>query len=253
VKSPLPYIGGKSRLAKTIVDQIPEHTTYAEVFAGAGWVFFRKEPSRYEVLNDFNSDLVSFYRVLQNHLEEFCKQFRFLLVSREWFKDWSRQLAADGLTDVQRAARFYYVQRLGFAGKVVGRVFGKSVAGLPRINLLRMEEELSEVHLRLTRVTIENLPWSVFLARYDRAETFFYLDPPYWGCEEFYGKDFHREDFEKMAEQLKSLKGSFLLSLNDVPEVRRIFSGFTQMEVRTAYSAAVDRIKPVSELLIKNF
>lgn len=252
MKSPLCYIGGKSRLAQTVIQEIPEHQTYAEVFAGAGWVFFAKETSRFEVINDINSELVAFYRVLQNHCEEFCRQFRFLLCSREWFHDWKNQLTAGGLTDIQKAARFYYVQRLGYGGKVVGRVFGKSVARLPRINLLRLEEELSEIHLRLTRVTIENLPWEDFLRRYDQPETFFYLDPPYWGCEDFYGPNFSHKDFSRMAERLGTLKGRFILSLNDVAEVRDVFKAFNVREVKTAYSAATNRFKPVTELLISN-
>ena len=142
-------------------------------------MFFRKEPSKYEVINDLDSDLVAFYRVLQHHLEEFLKQFKWLLCSREWFEDFKKQQAAGGLTDIQCAARYYYLQRLCFGGRVRGRTFGPAPEHSPRINLLRMEEELAEVHLRLTRVSIENLPWSQFLAAYDRPRTFFCLDPPY--------------------------------------------------------------------------
>ena len=122
--SPLAYIGGKSKLSRTIVEMIPEHQAYCEVFAGAAWVFFRKEPSRYEVINDLDSDLVVFYRVLQSHLEEFLRQFKWLLASREWFQDWKRQQEAGGLTDIQRAARYYYLQRQSFAGRVRSRTFG---------------------------------------------------------------------------------------------------------------------------------
>lgn len=253
MRSPLCYLGGKSRLAKTIITQIPEHVTYAEVFAGAAWVFFGKEPSRYEVLNDINSDLVAFYRVLQNHLEEFLRQFRWMLCSREWWNDWERQLAAGGLTDIQKAARFYYVQRQAYGGKVVGRVLAKTVARLPRINLLRLEEELSAIHLRLAQVTIENLPWEHFLTRYDRSDTFFYLDPPYWGREAFYGKDFCRDDFSRMAASLAHLQAKFILSLNDLPEVRETFKDFQIQTIQTAYSVASERFNSVSELLIKNY
>lgn len=239
-------------MAQTIVGEIPEHATYAEVFAGASWVYFAKERSKYEVINDINSDLVVFYRVLQNHLEEFCRQFKWLLVSREWWEDWNRQLTAGGLTDIQRAARFYYVHRLGYSGKVVGRVFGKSVQRHPRINLLRMEEELSEVHLRLTGTVIENLSWEAFLTRYDNPETFFYVDPPYWGCEHYYGKVFERDDFTRLAQALSMLKGRFILSINDVPEIREVFSAFQIRQVKTSYSAAVNQYREAAELLIKN-
>jgi len=253
MRSPLCYIGGKSRLAATIIEEIPEHTTYCEVFAGACWVLFTKEPSKYEIINDINSDLVVFWRVVQNHLEEFFRQFKYLLVSREWFEDWRRQAEAGGLTDTQRAARFYYLQRCAFGGKVLSRTFGSSPIRLPRINLLRLEEELSEVHLRLARVTIEHLPWSGFVRRYDRPGTFFYLDPPYFDCEHIYGDSFERRDFAAIAEQLSSITGKFLLSINDVPFIRDTFKGFNTKQVRTTYTVGGDNAQRVQELLISNF
>ena len=185
INSPLQYIGGKSRLAKTIIARIPAHDTYCEVFAGACWVFFQKEPSKYEIINDLDSELVAFYRVLQNHLEEFLRQFRWLISSREWFEDYKRQSDAGGLTDIQRAARFYYVQRHAFAGRPRNPSFGSNPLNHPRINLLRMEEELSAVHLRLCRVTVENLPWEVLIERFDRPTTVLYLDPPYWNRRDY--------------------------------------------------------------------
>jgi DNA adenine methylase len=152
--SPLVYIGGKSKLAQTIIQLIPNHKTYCEVFCGAGWVFFRKERSPYEVINDLDSDLITFYRVLQNHLEEFLRQFKWVLSSRQFFDDCKSQLESKGLTDIQRAARYYYVQRHSFAGKVNQRSFGLSTNKSPRINLLRLEEDLSDVYLRLTNIVI---------------------------------------------------------------------------------------------------
>lgn len=254
MKSPLCWIGGKSQLARRIVDMIPEHQAYAEVFAGAAWVFFTKPESRFESINDKNSDLVSFYRVLQNHLEEFCRQFKFLVSSREWFNDWNRQLAAGGLTDIQRAARFYYLQRHSFSGDIVGRAFGRSTHKAPRINLLRLEEELSAVHLRMTRVTIENLPWQEYVNRYDSDTTFFYLDPPYWGFESLYGKDlFSCQDFSLMAERLPTIKGKFIMSINDVPEIRRIFHGLKIREIQTTYCSRKISNAAARELLINNF
>ncbi|MBA3012513.1 MAG: DNA adenine methylase, partial [Proteobacteria bacterium] len=153
MNSPFAYIGGKSRLSKQIIAAIPDHKTYCEVFSGAAWVFFRKPISKVEVINDLDSDLVTFYRVVQNHLEEFLKQFKWLLTSREWFQDWKDQLEIRGLTDIQKAARYYYVQRLAFGGKVKHRSYGVQIdRSVPRINLLRLEEEMSSVHLRLAHV-----------------------------------------------------------------------------------------------------
>lgn len=233
---------------------IPPHQRYAEVFAGAGWVFFRKAPSRAESINDINGELVTFYRCLQNHLEEFCKQFKWLLSSRELFEDFQRQKQAGGLTDIQRAARFYYLQRHAYAGKVAGQSFGVSPDAPPPVNLLRLETELSEAHLRLARVTIENLPWAEYVEKYDGEETFFYLDPPYFGSEDYYGKGlFPRSEFEVLAGRLASIRGRFLLSLNDTPEVRATFQGFRIKATKTTYTAAREANAMVREVLITNY
>jgi DNA adenine methylase len=254
MKSVLNWIGGKSLLAKDVVARIPAHQCYVEPFTGAGWVFFRKEPSTVEVLNDLNGDLVAFYRVLQHHLEEFLRQFKWLLTAREWWDDWNRQLAAGGLTDIQRAARFYYIQRQSFGGKVSGRTYGYSTTHPTRINLLRLEEDLSAAHLRLNRVQIEHFPYDEVIRRYDRPETMFYLDPPYFGCEGYYGKGlFSRDEFADLAEQLAGIKGKFLLSLNDVPEIRDVFKTFQIESVTTRYSCSKDAPTKAKEVFIKNF
>lgn len=254
MRSPLKWIGGKSKLTDNIVGLIPDHAHYGEVFCGAGWLFFKKQPSRFESLNDINSDLICFYRCVQNHLEETCRQFKWLLTSRETFEDFKKQRDVRGLTDIQRAVRFYYCQRMAFGGRVVGQTFGVSPNQAPGINLVRIEEELSAVHLRLARVVIENLSWTDYLDRYDRADTFFYLDPPYWGTEDYYGKDlFPRDDFTRLADQLGQLKGKFILSLNDCGGVRNTFAPFRIQSVKTTYSCARESVNTAGEVLIMNY
>lgn len=250
--SPLPYIGGKSKLAETIIEMMPDHKAYCEVFAGAAWVFFRKPPSKYETINDLDSDLVAFYRVLQHHLEEFLRQFKWLLSSREFFEDFRRQQEAGGLTDIQRAARYYYLQRHSFAGRVRARTFGANQLRLPRINLLRLEEELSAVHLRLARVTIENLPWQAFLTRYDKSQTFFYLDPPYYRAP-YYRHNLELEDYQEMAGILAGLKARFILSINDLPEMRKAFKAFKAKPVTLKYTTGKETWSEGKELLVSNF
>lgn len=252
MNSPLLYIGGKSKLSETIIKMIPPHEAYCEVFAGAAWVFFRKEPSKFETINDLDSDLVAFYRVLQHHLEEFLKQFKWLLVSREWFEDFKRQQAAGGLTDIQRAARYYYLQRLCFGGRVRNRSFGTNPLHRPRINLVRLEEELSEVHLRLARVTIEHLAWDDFVGRYDKPDTFFYLDPPYLTAP-CYEHNMDLADFEHMARVLAGLRAPFILSINDHPDIRAVFKAFTLKPVELKYSVSKGPLTQGKELLVTNF
>lgn len=122
-KSPLAWVGGKSKLTSTIIPLIPKHSCYVEVFAGAAWVLFRKEPSKVEVINDINGDLITLYRVIQNHLEEFVRYFKWALVSRD---EWDRLQLVDEstLTDIQRAARFYYLVKNAFGAKIVGQCYG---------------------------------------------------------------------------------------------------------------------------------
>jgi len=137
---------------------------------------------------------------------------------------------------------------------VVGRTFGAGPRERPRINLIRLEEDLSEAHLRLARATIERLSWEKFIPRYDRPGTFVYLDPPYWGVEGFYGKGlFTREDFVRLAELLAGVQGRFLLSLNDVPGVRETFRAFEIEPVRTRYSVAREGTSPAREVFITNY
>jgi DNA adenine methylase len=253
-RSPLAWLGGKSKLADEIIRRMPaDHQTYCEVFAGAAWVLFKKPESKVEIINDINRDLVTLYRCVKYHLEELCKQFKWMLVARDEF---DRFLAtpAETLTDIQRAARFYYLAKTSFGARIAKPTFGIAATGPSRLNLLRIEEDLSEAHLRLSRVYIENRPYSQVVDRFDKPGTLFYLDPPYWGCEDDYGKHlFAREDFAALASQLDGIKGRFILSLNDNPGVREVFSNFRIESVRTRYSIAAKSSSEVGEVLITNF
>ncbi len=253
MKSPLAYIGGKSKLSKQIVSLIPKHKAYCEVFSGGAWVFFTKDPSRVEVINDLDSDLISFYRVVQNHLEEFLKQFKWCLTSREWFEDWKNQLDGRGLTDIQKAARYYYVQRLAFGGRVRNRSYGVQIDGrTPRVNILRLEEEMSDIHLRLAHVRIENLSWKELITRYDKPDTFFYCDPPYYLCPD-YKHNFVLKDFKELAETLKGIEGKFMLSINDHPDIREVFKDFNQKEVSLLYTIGQKGSIEANELIYSNY
>ncbi|WP_265822489.1 DNA adenine methylase [Geovibrio ferrireducens] len=252
IKALIGWLGGKSKLADTIVKKIPPHTCYVEVFCGGAHVYFTKEQSRVETINDINSDLVNLYRIAQSHLEEFIRQFKYMLVSREQFEKYSIT-PPESLTDIQRAVRFYYLIKTAFGAKLTGQNYGYSVTSPPRLNLLRIEEDLSAAHLRLSRTNIENLAYQQCICKYDGSDTFFYLDPPYFGCEDDYGADiFSRDDFGDLARLLAGIKGKFILSINDTPEIRAIFADFLIEDVRTTYTVGNEH-KAVSELLIMNY
>jgi DNA adenine methylase len=157
----------------------------------------------------------------------------------------------------ERAARFLYLQRTAFGGKISGRNFGVVTDRPGRFNLTTLEPMLEDLHSRLAGVIIECLDWADFIPRYDREGTLFYLDPPYWGCEGDYGKAlFSRADFGRMAEVLARLKGRFILSINDVPEIREIFGSFQLTGVTTSYTISRtgnDQAGARAELLVSNF
>jgi DNA adenine methylase len=249
----IPWVGGKRRLARQLLPKFPEHECYCEPFCGGAALFFLKEPSPVEVLNDINGDLVNLYRVVQHHLDEFVRQFRWSLASRQLFQ-WLAMTRPETLTDVQRAARFYYLQRQAFGGKVAGQTFGTSTTSGPRINLLRIEEDLSQAHLRLARVTIENLSWADCVARYDRPHTLFYCDPPYWGTEG-YGVAFELEQYDRLAGLARTTKGRMLISVNGIPEMRRAFKGLPmgRVDIRYQVGGAGRSGKASGELVVRNW
>lgn len=251
--SPLvPWIGGKRRLAKVLLPLFPEHSCYVEPFCGAAALFFMKDPVKTEVLNDINGDLVSLYRVVKHHLDEFIGQFRYSLASREIY-GWMNDTPPETLTDIQRAARFYYLQKLGFGGKVDGRTFGTATTAPPRLNLLRIEEDLSAAHLRLHRTYIEHLPWDECIRRYDRPHTLFYCDPPYFGTEG-YGVEFGLENYTRMADLAKSMAGKMVVSVNDIPAMHEAFAGLNFRTVDINYTVGgSNRSGPSRELIITNF
>ncbi len=226
---PLSYIGGKNRLAKRVIEIFPKHTTYVEAFAGGAQVFFHKEPSKVEVLNDLDGEMVNFFRVCQQHYEELLRYFRYAVVSRKWF-DLLKASNPATLTDIQRAARHLYLLRNCFASLVRNPVYHRNVIQPPGFNLERLPELIKKAHKRLERVQIECASYDEILSRYDRPTTLFYLDPSYWG-RKLYRYNFDKADFERLAERLGKVRGKFVLSLNDVPEVRALFQRFHIKEV----------------------
>ncbi|CAH5423438.1 Modification methylase DpnIIA [Enterobacter cloacae] len=248
----VPWIGGKRRLAKHILPLFPAHTCYVEPFCGAAALYFLKTPSKIEVINDINGELVNLYRVVKHHLEEFVRQFKWALVSRQIYK-WLQDTPEETLTDIQRAARFYYLQKQAFGGKVADHSFGTSTTSAPRFNLLRIEEELSMAHLRLSRTLIEHLDWHQCIERYDRPHTLFYCDPPYWGTEG-YGVEFGLENYDHMADLARRIKGKMIISVNDIPEMRQVFNGLNMQSVDISYNLKVTgKPSPKKELVICNF
>ena len=204
-----------------------------------GGVFFRRRRAApVEILNDLSGDVVNLFRIVRHHPAALLTEQRLQIHARSELR---RLVALDpaALTDVQRAARFLGILRMGYAGRPESRSFSGSPHSGRAQARARLRAAIRAAHRRLERVAIEQLPFDQFIARYDSDATLFYLDPPYWGSEDDYGRGmFARADFARLANQLGGIKGRFVLSLNDRPELRNIFGAFAIQDIATTYMAA---------------
>lgn len=253
VRPVAPYIGGKRALSKRLVAMIDQvdHKLYAEPFVGMGGVFFRRASRpRKEVINDISCDVVNLFRLLQRHYQQLLDVLKWQVCSRAEF-DRLLRVDPEQLTDLERAARFLYLQRASFGGKVAGsRTYGVTRDNPARFDLNKLVPMLEDVHERLCGVDIERLPYAQLIARYATPGTLFYLDPPYWGCTDDYGKNvFSEADFELLRGALEAAQGRFILSINDTPEIRAIFAGFTIEQVDVNYRLS-GRVTPAKELIV---
>lgn len=249
------YVGGKRQLAARLTPlfETVDHDLYAEPFVGMGGIFFRSpRRPKAEVINDLSRDVTTLFRILQRHYEAFMDMLKWRLASRA---DFERLMSTDPdtLTDLERAARFLQLQRLGFGGKVAGRTFGVSTTGPARFDVAKLHPLLEAAHERLSSVVIECLPYQAFIQRYDRPGALFFLDPPYFGSEHYYGRNmFGREDFERLAATLKGVRGSFVMTVNDVRETRAWFEFAEMKSLGLTYSVGSNNAAPARELIITN-
>lgn len=250
----LPWLGGKRNLAQRLVARIEAipHTCYAEPFIGMGGVFFRRrQRPAVEAINDRSGEVANLFRLVQRHPEALLAELAWRIASREEF-DRLKAMPAAGLTDIERAARFLSLQTMAFGGKVTGQNWGYAPSGNTRtFSPRRLRLKLRAAHRRLDQVYVDNLDYADFIARWDRPGTLFFLDPPYFDCESDYGAGlFERADFERLSALLRRLKGTFILTLNEHPEVRRLFRWARVEAEQLSYS--VGKGAPAVNLVISS-
>jgi len=258
----LRWVGGKSKLSKDIVEIMPNHKCYAEVFGGGLWTLFKKEPSTQEVVNDINSELINFWKVVQRDFSNFVNECKYLIPSRELFLEYKTQDVSH-LTEMQRAVRFFYLNRAGFGGDMKNPRFGTSNSRRNRLCSLTddLDSFLKPIYSRLKDVTIENLDWNECIKRYDsrtsskeKQDTLFYVDPPY--IEQYgYEHGFSVEDHEKLAETLKNINGKFILSVNNHPLALELYKDLylIDKELKCNLNKGSDSTVSRKELIITNF
>jgi DNA adenine methylase len=257
MNSPFAWPGGKRALKKTLLGLIPEHDIYAEVFAGSAKLLFAKEPSAHEVMNDLNGDVINFFRVAKHRPAELAEMFEVECIHSSRFRELRAIVPVAGESEMERALRFAYLVWYSFGAK--GEHFASMTAQSPKPSrsLRRVRELLQETACRLAKVLIEQRDFAEILSRYDSKRTFFYLDPPYVA---FLANGRYaplaKERRLEMFASLSKLKGSFLLSFDDHPEIRRLSRqhGFVTRKVDVTYTLAGSAPrKPSPELLIANY
>lgn len=243
------WIGGKKLLRKKIIEQFPEeYDKYIEVFGGAGWVLFAEErKGKMEVFNDVNGNLINLYRCVKYHPEALQKELEWMFVSREQFFSCVAQNDSKGMTDIQKAARFYHMIKCSFGTDL------RSFCVRSR-DIQKTISYLKEVSQRLNRVVIENIDFERLLKTYDRESALFYCDPPYYEAEKYYPDRFNQEDHVRLRNALANTKGKWILSYNDCAEIRGLYEGYTMIEVdRNDNMSNKTESRRYRELIIKNF
>lgn len=246
------WIGGKRLLRKTILEHFPQEGfgRYIEVFGGAGWVFFAKEKhsGQMEVFNDMDGNLINLYRCVKYHYAALQDELKWLLSSREQFYNYKTQVDVCGLTDIQRAARYFYLIKISFGNDRC--TFATSSKSVDNASIY-----LEKVHERLKGVVIENKDFENLIKVYDRKDALFYLDPPYVNTEKYYNVHFDSKDHQRLASVLENIKGRFILSYNDDLMIRDLYKQYRLLEVHrnNTLSASGDNKQQYAELIITNF
>lgn len=244
------WVGGKKLLRKEIIKKFPkeEIEKYVEPFGGAAWVLFGKTPHSKEVYNDINGELVNLFRMVKYHPEALQTELSFMLNSREEFFR-QRGMQPETMTELQRAARMFYLIKASYGSKV--STFG---VGFKDVSAIK---NLQAVHERLIKVLIENKSFDEILQIHDSERTLFFIDPPYHGTEKFYQMkdDFGETEHRKLAEMLYNLKGKWILTDNDVQFVRNLYEGFHIEDVERVNNlgVAIGGEKVFKELIIRNY
>ncbi|WP_257842547.1 DNA adenine methylase [Helicobacter sp. 11S02629-2] len=202
-----------------------------------------------EVINDINSDLINLHTIIKTRPRAFKAKLEKMLCSREVFESIKRGFLVPK-DSLEKAVYYYYIITFSFASK--GKHFALNKNRKPK-NIYKDYSKWSE---RLKNVTIENLDFKTLIPKYDTASTFFYVDPPYVGTENYYKTktSFTRKEHIALADILKSIRGKFLLSYNDHPMVRELYSNFDIVESKEIrYTMNIKANKKTTELLIKNY
>ncbi len=250
IKPPISRMGGKSKLRNKIINMLPSHTTYIELFFGAGWVYFGKDKSKVEVINDIDKELINLFKIIKYHTPEIKRLLEYEFSGRDIFEEY-KNATLEHLTDIHRAIRFLYLINNSFAGK--GKNFGYGTTKIPNQKIF-LTEYLNEIKERLNNTYVENLYFEKIIDKYDREESLFFCDPPYFETAG-YDYEFTEDDHILLRDKLSNIKGKFILTINDHEKVREWYKDFNIEEVDVNYSISKEQSGrgKYKELIITNY
>lgn len=214
MKTPISYYGGKQKLVTTILPLIPDHGLYAEPFCGGAAVFFSKEPSATEVINDTNKELINFYSVLKNSFTELEKMVSVTLHSRSLHRDASVVYNNPHLfNEVKRAWAVWVLSVQSFSAIMDGSWgYDKSDNTTSKKIANKRAGFTIDYATRLQNVQIESADALYIIQSRDKADAFFYCDPPYFNSDCGHYDGYSEQDYENLLIILGKIKGKFLLS-----------------------------------------
>lgn len=214
LKTPISYYGGKQKLATKIISLIPDHVLYAEPFTGGAAVFFAKEPSEVEVLNDTNKELMNFYRTVQNDFVGLEKEIRITLHSRDLYRKASVIYNhPDMFTEIKRAWALWVLSTQSFSSMLDGSFgFDKSAQTTTRKIINNRNRFTEDYAIRLQNVQLESADALYVIGSRDTPNSFFYIDPPYFNSNCGHYDGYSEQDFENLLLLISKINGKFLLS-----------------------------------------
>lgn len=252
--SPLKMMGGKAYMLEYILPIIPKHELFVEVFGGAGHISLSKPPSKFNIFNDKNSDLINLFLTMRDNGETLKQKLSDTLYSRQIFQEYLKlykdKVLWNNLTDMNRALMYYYILVAGVNSNFSS--FATSIGTKTRPE--EYQRRLEKIKNVYKHFIIENLDFRDCIRKYDTSENFFYCDPPYYGLEHYYQTNFTETDHKDLAELLKHIKGKFLLSYYPHPEIYELYKDFEIVEKEYTKYASTKELKEKSiELFISNY
>lgn len=257
LKTPISYYGGKQSMLRHILPYVPKHSTYTEAFAGGAALFFAKDPSEVEVINDVNGNLVNFYKVLKNDFYSLKNKIDATLHSREEHEFATIIYEFSRFFDpINRAWAIWVLSKQSFASMLDGTWgYDKQGNSLGRKIHFAKEDFTEILSKRLERTQIENTDALRIIESRDTNDTFHFVDPPYFNSDCGHYEGYNLMDFQNLLDLLEKLQGKFMLTMfpHEYLEERVVKNNWIKREVERTISASKTSRRKQTELIIMNY